>query len=396
MKAVNNTFCILPWVHTHIKPNGDVHLCSRKSIPLDNIKNNDLNTIINSNKMNSIRKRMLEGKKVEGCEKCYHTEKISEVSLRKLSNWWFKGLLIDNEVLEWKDDVTYDGTNYNYDWVKIFKNTPVKIKWLAIHASNICNLSCRGCYSMLSSKWKKDELKMGINPHPLFNDDLDEFGIDFKNIEVITMFGGEPLIMKQNDQLMDLLHRNNNAPNTILQYYTNCTVLPNRKTFRIWRKLKKLQLFLSIDGFKEHNDYFRHGSKWETVSKNIKIFKKYASKYNVQIKTTTVINIHNVEILDLLHNWLLEIGFNQNDITYNICIYPHELNVCNLPQEYKNKIIKKYKSINLPNNVKDLVIKQLNSKPTIDVLAVSAFTHKLDEIRDQDNPLSNLKTYLDK
>jgi len=339
---------------------------------------------------------MLEGKKVEGCEKCYYTETISEVSLRKLSNWWFKGLLIDNEVLEWKDDVTYDGTDYNYDWPEIFKNIPVNIEWLAIHASNICNLSCRGCYSMLSSKWKKDELKLGINPYPLFNSNLDEFGIDFKNIKIITMFGGEPLIMKQNDQLMDLLQSNNNVSNTILQYYTNCTVLPNRKTFRIWRKLRKLQLFLSIDGFKEHNDYFRHGSKWKIVSKNVKIFKKYASKYNTQIKTTTVINIHNVENLNLLHNWLLEIGFNQNDITYNICIYPHELNVCNLPQEYKNKIIKKYKTINLPINVKELVIKQLKAKPTIDVLAVSAFTHKLDEIRDQNNPLNNLKTYLDK
>jgi MoaA/NifB/PqqE/SkfB family radical SAM enzyme len=392
---LNNTFCILPWVHTHLKPNGDVHLCSRKSIPLGNIQKESLNDIFHSSIMDSIRTKMVNGEKVEGCEKCYHTETISEVSLRKFSNWWFKGFLIDNEVLEWKDDTIYDGTDYSDNWPFVFKDIVPSIKWLAFHASNVCNLACRGCYSMLSSKWKKDEVKLGINPYPLHDDDLFKFDLGLSNMNFITMFGGEPLIMKQNDQLMDLLNNSKDINNKILQYYTNATILPNKKTLGVWKKIKKLQLFISIDGYGAHNDYFRHGSKWDIVSKNITVFQNYASKYNWDVKTTTVINIYNVRNLNLLHNWLCEMGLDNNQITYNLCIYPQELDIRNLPAGYKEKIVSEYKNLDIPTNLKDLVLGHLQSEPTIDFLAVSAFSNKLDEIRKQSNPLPELKVYMD-
>ena len=79
---MNKTFCILPWIHTHIKPNGDVHLCSRKSIPLGNLNNNSINDIIHSDKMDGIRQDMRDGKLIEGCEKCYHEESLSHASQR--------------------------------------------------------------------------------------------------------------------------------------------------------------------------------------------------------------------------------------------------------------------------------------------------------------------------
>ena len=390
----NNTFCILPWVHTHIKPNKDVHICCRKSIPLGNLNKNSLNEIFNSKKMDTIRSKMLNGEKVEGCEKCYHCENLNNYSMRKMMNLWFLELLHNNNITPWKDDVIYDGTNYDYDWVELFKNTPKKIKWLAIHASNICNLSCRGCYSMLSSKWKKDELNLGINPHPLYDDNLSTFNINFEDIEFITMYGGEPLIMKQNDQLADILLSTPNLSNKILQYYTNGTIMVNSKILELWKKVRYLHLNVSIDDYGEYNDYFRFGSKWDDVQNNLKQYIKYKNKYGWQLSIATVINIHNVEHLDLLYNFLIDMGINSSQITYNLCIIPEELDIRNLPDEYKELIINKYKTLDIPENLKYLVLKHIKLPSRISNLAVSAFNKKLNELRNQETPNTHLKKFL--
>ena len=42
----NHTFCILPWIHTAVNPNGDVHLCCRKSEPVGNINDETLEEIV--------------------------------------------------------------------------------------------------------------------------------------------------------------------------------------------------------------------------------------------------------------------------------------------------------------------------------------------------------------
>jgi len=397
---MNKTFCILPWVHTHLKPNGDMHLCSRKSIPIGNIFESNMTDLFNSEKMNYVRKKMTDGEEVVGCEKCYHLEKIGSFSLRLFSNWYFKKLLVENKVEEWGDDLYGVGerdVDINTDWLTELKpiiNRGPEIDWLGIHASNVCNLSCRGCYSMLSSKWKKDEKKLGINPYPLYDKDLNEFNIDFKKTKLITMFGDEPLYMKQNDQLMDSLIKEDTVEETILQYYTNGTILPNTKTLDVWKKLKKLQLFISIDAYGTENDYFRNGSDWKTVEKNVLKFIDYANQYSWELGTNTLINIYNIDRLEVLHNWLLDIGIKEEKIVYNLAIYPQELDIRNLPEDYKKQLIEKVKKTPLHKDLIKLVVEQLKSEPNISFIATKGFSNKLDELRNQTNPFEPLKVFM--
>ena len=383
---MNKTFCILPWIHTHIKPNGDVHLCSRKSIPLGNLNNNSINDIIHSDKMDGIRQDMRDGEFIEGCEKCYHEESLSHASQRLLLNNWFNEYLNNNTILPWKEDSdssSYDATN-DLDWLEIFKDTPITLRWIALHGSNVCNLACRGCYSLLSTKWRKDEGKLGINPHSLQNPDLSWYELNFNDIDVITMYGGEPFYMKQSDQLTTEIK--DYSSNKVLQYFTNGSILPKNETLELWKCIKKLILFISIDGYGTDNDYFRYGSKWNDIEKNLTYYVTEGEKYGWDIKISTLINIHNVDRLDVLHNWLIDQGIKQDAIMYNLCIIPQELDIRNLPQEYKDTIIKRYRTINLPQHIKNLVINQLNQEPSISFIAMSAFNKKLDVIRNQINP----------
>ena len=391
---MNKTFCILPWVHTHIKPNGDVHLCCRKSIPLNNLNNLPINDIFHSDKMNDIRQRMLDGKYVDGCEKCYHEESLNHSSQRLLLNNWFNEYLNNDNIIPWKEDnasTMYNATQ-DLDWLSLFKYTPVEILWVALHGSNVCNLACRGCYSLLSTKWKKDEEKLGINPHPLQNPDIDWYNLDFSEIDIVTMYGGEPFYMKQSNQLTNKIKTN--PSKKILQYFTNGSILPNTETLDLWKQIRKLILFVSIDGYNTDNDYFRYGSKWKDVKKNLKYYISEGEKYKWDIKISTLINMYNVDRLDILHNWLIDNGIDENAIMYNLCIVPQELDIRNLPQEYKNSIIKKYKTINLPEHIKKLVVGQLQQEPNISFIATSAFSNKLDEIRNQSNTNVELNKYI--
>jgi len=379
----------------HIKPNKDVHLCSRKSIPLGNLNDNTHDEVFNSPELKKIRQRMLDGKCVAGCEKCYHEEKVNNgQSLRTFMNNWFYELLYNNNILPWKEGFL-SRTKTNINWTGKFSNLKPELKWLAIHASNVCNLACRGCYSLLSTKWRKDEEKLGINPHPLQNDNLDNFGFDIEKINFITMYGGEPFYMKQNNELTNMITESSNINDKILQYFTNGMILPSNETFEIWKDIKKLHLIISIDSYGKENDYFRYGSEWNVIEKNLDIFLKKKLPH-WEIRISTLINIYNVKNLDVLHNWLVQKGIPESFIDYNLCIYPQELDIRNLPQEYKNLVTDAYHDINIPLNLKNLVLGHISLEPNIDFIASSAFSKKLDKLRNQSNPLLELETYMTK
>ena len=392
---MSKTYCVLPWVHMHVKPNKDVHLCSRKSIPLGNLNNASPEQIFNSVEMQGIREKMLNGECVAGCEKCYHEEKINGgQSLRTFMNNWFNQLLNHNNILPWKEGFLSRTYIKNIDWSSKFVGLLPKLKWVALHASNVCNLACRGCYSLLSTKWRKDEEKLGINPYPLQNSKLDDFGFNFNEVDFITMYGGEPFYMKQNDELTEVVSNAPTVNNKILQYFTNGMILPSQETFDLWKKIKKLHLIVSIDSYSKENDYFRHGSKWETIVDNLHVYIKESAAHNWELRISTLINIYNVHKLDVLHNWLVEQGIPSKNIDYNLAIYPQELDARNLPSKFKEDVIAKYKTINLPINLKNMVIEHIQLEPNIDFLASAAFSNKLDEIRNQENPLPELKVYM--
>ena len=121
---------------------------------------------------------------------------------------------------------------------------------------------------------------------------------------------------------------------------------------------------------------------------------KYKNKYGWQLSIATVINIHNVEHLDLLYNFLIDMGINSSQITYNLCIIPEELDIRNLPDEYKELIINKYKTLDISENLKYLVLKHIKLPSRISNLAVSAFNKKLNELRNQETPNTHLKKFL--
>ena len=82
MEKYSDKFCPYPWIHVMTQPTGTVSWCC---VARDNFKNDDgsmvdlnkghkIESVWNSGHMRKIRKQMIEGEVVKGCEHCYDLE----------------------------------------------------------------------------------------------------------------------------------------------------------------------------------------------------------------------------------------------------------------------------------------------------------------------------------
>ena len=143
---VSKSFCILPWIHQHTWPNGDVFPCcvSDSSIPLGNMEEKPLEEIWNSDKSKEIRKQLLEGEEPKACKRCFMHEKMGTMPFRVSSNNNWKHR-IDKAV------ETTDPDGYSHDF---------RLNYWDFRFSNVCNLKCRMCGPELSSAWYQDQIEM--------------------------------------------------------------------------------------------------------------------------------------------------------------------------------------------------------------------------------------------
>ena len=77
----------------------------------------------------------------------------------------------------------------------------IDVRW-----NNTCNLACTYCSSYFSTKWASIEGKSNnhtINTQEQQVIDYIEKHRDF--VKEVAMVGGEPLMMKENDRLLDIL-----------------------------------------------------------------------------------------------------------------------------------------------------------------------------------------------
>ena len=143
-----DNFCILPWVHMYVNPDGNVLPCciGDWKRPLGNTQTNTIEQIWNSYPYKKLRKALLEGKKPIECNACWKHESSGVSSFRQENNKKFeKHLGIRNHT---KADGTLD----------IMKLLYFDVRW-----SNICNFKCRTCSATYSSSWAIEDRQQGSN-----------------------------------------------------------------------------------------------------------------------------------------------------------------------------------------------------------------------------------------
>lgn len=335
---VSETFCIMPWVHLHTWPNGNVYPCclADSDYPLGNLKDNTLEEIWNSNDLKKIRKELINGEKPMVCKRCYMQEDMGSASFRVSSNnqWQHH---IDKAI----ETTLPDGTDTNF-----------KLNYWDFRFSNICNLKCRMCGPELSSSWYDDQIKMYgssstpralIHCNDLSKEDIMIYVDRFINdAEEIYFAGGEPFIMEEHYLILEKLIAAGNTKCRI-RYNTNFTSLKFKKwdLIKLWKpfiedNIDNVRIFASLDGIGSVAEYARKNTKWSAVEDNI----KRVHDAGMNVWTSTTVNIFNIFHLPEFVERMHELGIRSDKMQMNnVLTFPDYYGINILPDDLKQKAI---------------------------------------------------------
>ena len=325
-EKLSKTVCALPWIHTATDSLGFIRVCCASYHPYGylgwmNAKTCSPLDTRNHPTLKNIRSEMLKGIEPKACKRCFDRERSGLRSKRQTSFPFFDHLpsIVDNT----KEDGTIDPSVF-------------PIEYYDLRVSNKCNSRCIICNSGSSSMWGKlrtwDE-----NLNSKYLQGLIE---NSKDIKMLHLCGGEPLIIKSYTSLVKKLK--GEAHHISLAYNTNFTVLPD-EMFDTWKDFRVLKFHISIDGIGDIFEEIRTPTKWATVKNNLEKLESRALPNMENTIVTTLINKNVFHIPDLLR-WFIERDYKYIPrIPYfNILHTPQNLSMVNLSDSDRLNIVKKY------------------------------------------------------
>jgi radical SAM protein with 4Fe4S-binding SPASM domain len=326
----SDVFCILPWIHLSMEPNGKVLPCCMGKTSLGSSKTHSLKEIWNDTPMKDLRKAMLEDRPSAGCKDCYEQESVGNQSLRNGCNKTY-----GHHVKRTKA-TSPDGSLLN-----------MKLFYWDVRFSNICNLKCRYCSINYSSRWYDDGVKISAFPNGTAriqfggrnDEDLwEQMQEHLPYVEHIYFAGGEPLIMEQHNRVLRSLIAANNTK-VHLTYATNLTELKfkNESVLDLWKHFPKVGVNASLDDMEDRFALIRSGAEWAQVEQNIKDLKRECPHIDLTIgPTVTVMNIWNI---CKFHRYMVDQELiNPEDFNLNILQSPAYYRIDILPMDVKLKL----------------------------------------------------------
>jgi len=323
-KLLEKNFCVIPWTGFELEPNGVVKNCIISHDKIGNIHNSSIETII---KNNPLRKQMLNGEYPSNCSGCYLQEKHRKNDFASISSRLYYAKEIGTKI-----------TKNLLDNADNFDLKHVDLRW-----TNSCNQACVYCGPEYSSKWAQ-ELNEPVKSNKQARQKVKDFV--FENVEQlqnIYLAGGEPMLMKENQEFLTLLKNKN--PNCNIRVNTN---LSTTKTgvFESLCSFKNVHWTISVESIEQEYEYIRHHGNWNDFIENLNIIKKLDHK----ISFNMLYFVLNYKSIFSTIEYFQKLNFHNNSFVIGPLYRPPWLNVLNLP----NHILEVCKT-NLKN--------QINKKP---------------------------------
>ena len=413
----SKTFCALPWIHIATFPDGSTPLCCVARTPdREEINLNKLTIpeVVNSDYFKQTRVDMLNGKKPAACEFCFKEEENGATSYRINQNKeWTEKLgeeLIKDIVSKTEDEGTIPFNLYSLD----------------LRLGNTCNLKCIMCQPQDSSKWIKDNEYLAANTtlgtdvagaKTVFQDKIKFYNKDNyewykrkefkeavlaqrKNLNHIIIAGGEPLFIKEQKELIQELVKSGDSKDISISYHTNGTIYDS-ELVKLWGEFKHVNLYFSLDSYREINRYLRYPSLFDLIEKNLQKF-DMECPMNVDMDILTTVSNMSLWYIPEFVKWIEEQNFTR--ITYKdskdygpgwifsgVVHYPEFLNPKVLPKSVKKAItfkilkhIEEYKDILIFDNLKAFVDMMNSEDLSFRLPELKEYLENLDKLRDTD------------
>jgi len=327
----NDAFCILPFIHMHITPDGKPLPCCIGNMKYaDSIGRKDLSIeeMVNSPFMKKLRTDMIKGVRQEVCNGCHKIEDTGTgtYSFRKTANEKYQRHT--GRVLR---RTSQDGHLLDFE-----------MRYYDIRLSHVCNMKCRSCNSGYSSLWEAEDKKQGINiTRDMMHDQnptkFEEILEHIPYMEECYFAGGEPLVDDYHYYLLEALIEQGRT-DVRLSYNTNLSKLKFKKydVLELWEQFDNpVNVYSSIDHCEERAEYIRSGTKWPDIEKNIKTL---LLEPNVNLQISSTVSMLNYPTLEYFYKKMLSTGLMPGgDWQLNPVSNPSWISVFNLPQELKDK-----------------------------------------------------------
>lgn len=384
----SKSFCIYPWIHSHIHSTGKVYPCCtfKERNAVGHSHQKSLYEIWNDEPMRDVRKKMLNDEWVAGCVNCYEQEKSGFFSMRVSANKHF------GHHINIVDETLQDGSLPD-----------MKLIYWDVRFSNLCNLRCRSCGHDFSSNWYDDQIKLAgpeyaKNHKRIFYAGKSETDIweqllpHIDYLEQVYFAGGEPLIMEEHYKLLKELIKRKKT-NVRLIYNSNFNQLTYKKinVLELWQEFDSVSIGASLDGMEKHAEYIRKGTDWKQVEKNREEMLKVCPKVDFYISPT--LSVMNALHLPDFHRAWVNKGFLQpQDVNVNILLNPTHYRIDILPKYYKNKIKDLYKEhIDWLKNLDKLKRATIGFESAINFMMASDKSNLLEVFKEKTATLDNIR-----
>ena len=303
----NKSICVLPYTGFIVEPTGRVKNCIMSKDSLGNINDTPIRDIMAGEKNTNLKEAMLEDKQPSNCEGCYLQEK-NRSTLDSISS----RLYYLREVGAKTDFKLYDNK-------KNFSLKHVDLRW-----TNSCNQACVYCNEVFSSKWAQEK-GIKIRSKKEARQDLKEYVFEnIPNLQNVYLAGGEPMLMKENFEFLQLLKEKNKQCS--IRVNTNLSTT-NTGIFDLLCEFPNVHWTVSVDTIEHEYEYIRHHGSWNDFQKNLKVIQQLDHK----ISFNMLHFILNYKSIFGCVDHLKGMGFHDNSFVIGPLHTPAHMNILNLP-----------------------------------------------------------------
>ena len=334
------SYCPLLWSHLHVAADGKVLPCciGDWELPIGDINKDTFDEIWQGEKINKLRKALIQDKKVPHCKTCYLKEDESGFSLR------YDAITKFHEVSKPMVLSTDDQGNA----------TEAKPIYLDIRFSNICNMRCKMCGHFSSSKWFADAKQLSKD-HSIYNYDTDKdqaiiHGVQdsktlldrleeyLPHMQEIYFAGGEPLFMEEHYRILNKLIELK-LTDVHIRYSSNLSIMKYKQTTVVdmWKHFTNVYCAGSIDTYGKRAENIRKDTVWSEIEQNMQLIHDETPHVTVGISPTIQI-LNAYTVCELNKQWIEKGWVNKWNMFWNILQNPSFYNIQNFPDHMKKEL----------------------------------------------------------
>lgn len=259
------------------------------------------------------------------------------------------------------------------------------------YLGNACNMKCRSCSPLYSSRWEQEGVAMGlpkmekpkVNVAQLLSSELS------KNLTQLKLLGGEPFYIRSFYEIISNLVRDQVSSKITLELSSNVSLFPEQEVLEQLRTFQKVQLSLSIDDIEKRAEYLRSGTDWQIVSQNLSRwleFVKVSPNFDVSVHIT--VSAYNVLHIDSVVLYLHKMGWR--DLTIMSIKDPTELSPLRIPLEQRLQAWKRMDTVlkDISPKLRRRIEKILSLPEELPIADFFAYSQKMDLFRGE-----SLETY---